>query len=164
MLGNLKLPLYFGSHYMVWGGPYLERPQGMVSVKLAREINAPADLELPIKDFSTPEQAATDAVMRVAVAFILRGEPLYAGCMGGRGRTGLFLSLLAKAFGVRSPVQYVRANYYEHAVETVQQMEFVRDYQIPLDVQKAVRRAKWRSLFSFGRNMTVYNGVFAQAA
>ena len=41
--------------------------------------------------------------------------------MGGWGRTGLFLALLAKVCGVENPVTYVRENYSPRAVETTDQ-------------------------------------------
>ena len=100
MLGSLRLPLYFGRYHTVFGGPYLDRPTGMVGVKLAREITAPHMVSVPIKDFSVPLQKDLDFGLGLAVANILDGDPVYAGCMGGKGRTGLFLAVLAKAFGV----------------------------------------------------------------
>ena len=63
------------------------------------------------------------------------------GCMGGIGRTGLMLSLLAKAFGVEDPVAYVRKHYYSHAVETKEQRQFIADFAIPLSVRWATARA-----------------------
>jgi hypothetical protein len=155
MLGQLKLPLFLGRYHVICGGPFRSRPKDMPAIKLAVEIDASADLKLDIEDYNVPEQQALDEVLRKAVTMILHGEPMYAGCMGGKGRTGLFLAILAKAFGVRDPVAYVRRHYYSHAVETNGQNEFVRDYQIPVDVQKMVRRAKWESLFRFRFNLTL---------
>ena len=57
------------------------------------------------------------------------------GCMGGIGRTGLMLALLAKSFGEEDPVRYVRATYYSHAVETAAQKQFIAEFKVPLSVR-----------------------------
>lgn len=50
-------------------------------------------------------------------------------CMGGHGRTGTALSILAALFGVvpddMCPVQYVRDHYCNNAVETDSQLKYV---------------------------------------
>jgi protein-tyrosine phosphatase len=126
----------------------------MVGVKLAREINRPHEVSIPIKDFSVPETAALDAGLTIAVARILAGDPIYAGCMGGRGRTGLFLAVLAKAFGIQAPVEYVREHYSVHAVETAEQYAFVLTYVVPADVVRAIKFAKVKSFFRWKAALT----------
>ena len=51
------------------------------------------------------------------------------GCLGGQGRTGLFLALLAKVWGIADPVKYVRRVYLRRAVETRDQEEWVADFE-----------------------------------
>ena len=154
MLGSLRLPLYFGRYHEVFGGPYVERPGSMRGIKLAREINRPHDLSIPIKDFSVPTTDDLDRGLTEAVRLILSGQPVYAGCMGGRGRTGLFLAVLAKAFGIRGPVEYVRENYSHHAVETREQYDFVMGYAIPEAVARSIQFARLRSVFYFSKCLT----------
>lgn len=153
-LGSLKLPLWLGSHHVIYGGPYKNKPEGLLGVKMAQEIRAAAAISIPTRDFSVPDRGVLDTGMGTAVRLILAGHPLYVGCMGGRGRTGLFLALLAKAFGVKDPVEYVRSHYYSHAVETEEQYEFVKQYAVPAEVAKAIRIAQVKSLVYFRKNRT----------
>lgn len=149
MNGIMKLPLARGRYYVVIGGPYRSRTKGTVGVKMAVEIKDPCEISIPTRDFSTPSVGDVDAGLRQAVSRLMDGEQLYVGCMGGYGRTGLFLSILAKAFKVSNdPVAYVRAVYSPRAVETGEQERFVASYAVPWDVQVKVRWAKIMSLFS----------------
>lgn len=154
MLGKLKLPLFFGKHYEVAGGPFREVPRTMVGVKMAQEIDHPFDISIPTRDFDVPQKDQLDAGLREAVEHIIKGDPVYVGCMAGRGRTGLFMAILAKAFGIENPVEYVRETYYEHAVETNAQYGFVTQYEIPSDVRWEIKAAKWWGMFNFKSNLT----------
>lgn len=157
MLGKMKLPLLTGKYFEVTGGPYKEADlMRFVGVKMAKEINLAADVNVPTVDFSVPKVADLTKGIREAVGYIVNGYPVYVGCMGGKGRTGLFMAILAKAWGIDLPVKYVRANYYSHAVETEGQYEFVKNYKVPRDVVQMVRRAKIMSPFGLVRNKTNY--------
>lgn len=144
-LGTLKLPLWFSRYVTVTGGPYMESPKTYYGVKLAEEIRAPYRVSIPTKDFSVPKKADLDEGLANAVRALLHGERVYVGCMGGRGRTGLFLAILAKAFGIKNPVEYVRKNYFSHAVETKEQYVFVTNYKVPFEVQLDISLSKCMS-------------------
>jgi hypothetical protein len=148
-LGDLKVPLTKRHYFTVTGGPYYDRPTSMVGVKMAQEIHLPCDVDIPTRDFSVPTPATLAYGLAEAVEQMLRGEPLYVGCMGGRGRTGLFLAVLAKAMGVKQPVEFVRKHYYPHAVETADQYRFVQEFEIPLDVKAAVKQARLNAQWYF---------------
>ncbi len=157
--GHLALPAAWGREFTVFGGPFRQCPleigeEEVVSLKLAPEIKAPCTFFLPIVDFSVPTTKQVDTVLPVIMDSILKGDVVYAGCMGGMGRTGLFLAVLAKAWGIPEPVKYVRENYYAHAVETANQAKFVAEYQIPEEVTKMVKRAKFWSFFGWTKHMT----------
>jgi protein-tyrosine phosphatase len=92
-----------------------------------------------------------DAGLEKAVQAITLGYPLYVGCMGGKGRTGLFLAVLAKAWGIKNPVEYVRANYYPHAVETKEQYAYVTNFKVSKAIRRRVWKAKAKSLVRFGQ-------------
>lgn len=154
MAGSIKLPLIFGKYFQVWGGPYRQVPDSMVGVKMAVEINHPHQISIPTRDYSVPRVLDVDRGLKQAVYEILVGNPVYVGCMGGVGRTGLFLAILAKAFGVKDPVQYVRLNYNPHAVETSQQMQYVQDYQVPQYVRMLISSAKLFGWITFKKNLT----------
>ena len=155
MLGSLKLPLWGWKYFTVYGGPYLERPTGMLGVKLAKEIKAPSYVKIDTPDFGVPNKRDARAGLWDVLDAITHGDPVYVGCMGGRGRTGLFLAILAKAFGVKNPVEYVRENYYEHAVETERQYQFVEEFEIDGHIKRKVAISKFFSLFSLRNNLTI---------
>jgi tRNA/tmRNA/rRNA uracil-C5-methylase (TrmA/RlmC/RlmD family) len=155
MLGNLKLPIYKDRHYVVYGGPYMRKPGAMVGVKMAQELKmhgkGHTEIDIPTRDFCTPNATALANGLETAVKQVLAGRPVYVGCYGGRGRTGLFLAVLAKAFGVESPVEYVRKNYYHHAVETAEQYKFVTQFKIPLKVKAMIALARVTARFKTNR-------------
>lgn len=153
-LGTLKLPLSGKKHYTVTGGPFPNCPRDMFGVKMAREIDFPHDVSIPTPDFSVPPAQAMEAGLLQAIQQITQGKPVYVGCMAGRGRTGLFLAVLSKCFGLTKPVEYVRENYYAHAVETSEQYSYVMNYRVPIAVQRLVKIAKLKSFFRFKHNLT----------
>jgi hypothetical protein len=154
VLGRLPLPATKRNHWTVAGGPYRHRPDYYVGLKLAKEIKAAFDYKIDIEDFRTPKVFEVDAAMISVVPHILKSERVYVGCMGGRGRTGLFLACLAKAFGVENPVLYVREHYYPHAVETDQQWSFVADYEVPEQVLRSIWWAKVKAFFRRSGSLT----------
>lgn len=147
--GHLELPLRAKKHYIVFGGPFVEKPkaQGFIGVKMAAEIGVPCEIDIPTPDFQVPPKAVLDKGLLEAVKAITKGKPVYVGCMAGRGRTGLFLSILAKAFGIEKPVEFVREHYYAHAVETRGQYDFVTNYEVPAEVLKELKWARFISHF-----------------
>lgn len=60
---------------------------------------------------------------------VLRAEKkrVVISCLGGHGRTGTTLAILANMMGVTKtdPVQFVRTNYCDEAVETKSQVEYI---------------------------------------
>ena len=54
------------------------------------------------------------------------GHKVHAGCIGGHGRTGLFLAALyAHMTGEADAIAHVRKHYCEKAVETKKQVDFL---------------------------------------
>ena len=143
-----KLPLVLGGRlHQVVGGPFgavlgLGGLPAAFSVKLEARAPAPATLTFPIPDFGIPDdpQAFLEAV-QAALTALLRGRPVFVGCAGGMGRTGLFLAAMAKVVGVADPVAYVRDWYHPGAVETRAQESFLAG----LDTGAATRKLVWKS-------------------
>lgn len=156
MNGTLRLPLNRNSFYTVFGGPYKERPLTMKGVNMAIELPLSCDISIPTKDFSVPNDLAMTFGLQKAVTLLLKGYPVYVGCFGGIGRTGIFLAILAKAFGCTDPIQYVRQNYMPRAVERKMQEEFVNSFPIPTSVKLKIALARVRYFFRSG-NLTVVN-------
>lgn len=142
MLGIMKLYLRDGLYVEVTGGPYAKCPGTHLGVKMAVELPYPCDVSIPTKDFSVPDVDDLDAGLRHVVKNLLQGAPVYVGCLAGQGRTGLFMAILAKAFGEEEPVAYVREHYYPHAVETSEQAKFVEQYEIPFGVKMRILSMK----------------------
>lgn len=150
MLGQLKLPLTSRAYFTVTGGPsYEAKNYQMVFVKMAKEIAIPCNIDIPTRDFSVPDDHDLAVGLERAVDAILSGLPVYVGCMAGRGRTGLFLAILARAFGMPDPVEYVRELYYPHAVETDGQYDFVMNFPIPQSVLDAIARKRFFTRLQF---------------
>jgi hypothetical protein len=79
-------------------------------------------------DFGVPEDVAgLLAVLSTARDRARRGDRVEVGCLGGHGRTGTALALLALLGGYppSDAVAWVRANYCTQAVETAEQEAFV---------------------------------------
>ena len=147
------LPLKFGfpaAFYAlkVHGGPFDQRPKRPESFNVCvRAERVPPDAvhaRLPIVDFEVPEpeqrQLVEDTLFQALKAAIA-GKTVYVGCMGGVGRTGLFMALLAKTAGALDPVSYVRASYASHAVETAEQKAYVETF----DVARLRTRLFWQA-------------------
>lgn len=160
MNGKLHLPMARGRYYTVYGGPYKKRPESLngfptYGVKMADEIRLMSDVAIDVVDFGIPTVQQVDDALLQVVNLILSGRPVYVGCMGGIGRTGLLLAILAKVWGIEEPVKYVRVNYMAHAVETAPQMAFVRDYEPPPEVIGRMNWAKVWSFFRWKRSLTL---------
>ncbi len=127
--------------YQVYGGPYRTKPYDFYGVKMAEEINEPCAVDIPTKDFDVPGVAVMREGLSRGVMAILSGQKVYAGCMGGIGRTGLFLALVSKVFSeadalvnldayYTGPITHVRTSYKKSAVETVPQIRFIQDFDV----------------------------------
>lgn len=144
------LPTLFGKKFTaVYGGPYYDRPATHFGVKMAVEISTPCDVNIPTRDYSVPSMPIlSDGLTETLLHMVHNpGKPVYVGCMGGIGRTGLFLAVMAKAFGAKEPVAYVREHYLSHAVETAHQQKFVKAFEVTSQQRWLVFRLRLRNFF-----------------
>lgn len=126
-----RLPLTVGGKtYWITGGPISAADQvpGAFRVNLSLTQQHAADLRLPTEDFGCPPADAMQAAVAQTLDVLFSDRAVYAGCVGGKGRTGLFLACMAKAIGTPDPLTYVRFHYHRHAVESLQQGRFLRDW------------------------------------
>ncbi len=125
------LPVVLGSEiHILMGGPYRSKPVHFKGVKMAEEIHEPCSIDIPTRDFATPDEKVFLRGVVEGFVRMFRGQHLYVGCMGGIGRTGLYMAAMAKCMYDAGwidddPVAYVRRHYLPHAVETEQQQEFI---------------------------------------
>lgn len=147
MNGSILLKSYGGGNYQIYGGPIRLKPQGMIGVNMTQsDMNC--QINIPTKDFQVPPVELTLIGLRQALRYAWQGFPVYVGCGAGWGRTGTFLALLAKAWGIKDPVGWVRKTYTKEAVETADQERYVRDFVIPWDIRWLVFRMKITGIFS----------------
>ena len=165
MKSNGKLPIKLGwagayRSFEITGGPFdnFVQAEGRFGVCVRAEpVSRPhAGVTLPIHDFSVPKmpKGQVDCVIQRALQEALDGKEVYVGCMGGWGRTGLFLALLAKACGKEDPVGYVRKHYTPHAVETYDQVRYVAAFDVSRLRNRlffAAWRVRWGRTFPWFR-------------
>ena len=140
---------YAWQQFTIHGGPFpkyeASKSGNTFGVNLRAEARHPCDLHLPIKDFGNPdgppEKVAAAITLTIHAAML--GLHGYVGCAGGWGRTGLFLSLVAKALGEDAPVEFVRRTYGLNAVETRGQEQYVAHFDVEA-LRKEMRACAWR--------------------
>lgn len=147
---NEKMPFVAGSiRGDIYGGPFKKFKPGrrLISIKMAEEIDAACDVSVPTEDYSVPSTSDMEAGLVAALDALSKGNDIYVGCMGGTGRTGLFMACMANLMlhfnngeikhegeTYTNPVKYVRATYRPHAVETEQQYDYARSLRPNLAV------------------------------
>ena len=134
--GTLNIDAGFWGMYrkhQVFGGPFDQYPGKPYFGVIVRAEKVPDnyDVHLPIRDFDVPhDEKYVILALKRTITAILDDEPVYIGCMGGWGRTGLFMALLCKVFGCTDPIEQVRETYHPHAVETKAQAKYVADFNV----------------------------------
>ena len=138
-----SIPVKMGKrvNFYLYGGPYMScRDPNMVKINLALENGMPCDYGIHIPDFGVPtDMNHFEAVVMRALHHGLSGEGVFVGCGAGMGRTGTFMSCIAKTmFDYKKrvhlrgrgddPIRYVRVNYNHGAVETGKQAQFVYNF------------------------------------
>jgi len=113
-------------------GPYVERVPGTLGMKLAAEIKAPCDIDMPTRDFGVwPRKEFEDGLVK-AITLAMAGELIYIGCMLGQGRTGTVVASLFRTLSdsEEDPIAWTRRTYNPHAVETEEQEELVYAFDV----------------------------------
>lgn len=149
--GSITLPTGFKTAWLdltFHGGqfPRYQKKPNTFGVNLRAEANHSCQMLLPIADYSVPTDHASvvQAKVQRIIEMRMQGMDIYVGCMGGIGRTGLMLALVAKALGAEHPVAYVREHYLSHAVETEEQAQYVDDFDVS-SIQKTLFLTAWNA-------------------
>lgn len=89
--------------------------------------NEGSEIYFPVMDFSVPKDPEEyKKLVEWTAKEIRKGKKIHAGCIGGHGRTGMFLSaLVAHMTEEANPIKYVRDNYCDRVVEGVEQVDFL---------------------------------------
>jgi hypothetical protein len=91
------------------------------------ETGGPIEVYFKIWDGDAPDDKPEFKLMIAWVAEqLLAGKKVHAGCIGGHGRTGMFLAALRKHMtGDENATQHVRDHYCKKAVESTKQVDFL---------------------------------------
>lgn len=126
-LGTIKADLV--------GGPYNSKPDRFYGIKMAAEIQKDCVISIPTADYNVPDTGRLMAGLYAGITLAQQQCPLWVGCMGGIGRTGLYFGALAKVMAeyqrltkhkvTIDPVLYVRSHYIPHAIETAHQISWL---------------------------------------
>ena len=133
--GRLELSLE-GQRISISGGPFDAMPEGARGFCLeagAARIGE-AEWQLDVPDYGVPDEAALRAVLQQMLE-AMRAAPddaYHIGCKAGIGRTGTVMACLAILAGVveGDPVAWLRAAYFQGAIETPGQEAFVRGFTL----------------------------------
>lgn len=80
----------------------------------------------PIINMGVPNLDRLEEALAFAMSHINEGHSIHVGCIGGHGRTGLFLSaLLFRMYGDENATQTLRDMYCPHAVESQAQVDYL---------------------------------------
>jgi hypothetical protein len=86
------------------------------------------EVKYEITDMSTPKTPAMfDKLVDWTKQQLEAGRKVHCGCIGGHGRTGMFLAALVSKFGEKDAIAYVRRHYCKRAVESSTQVKFLVD-------------------------------------
>lgn len=100
----------------------------------------------PITDHSVPQDVKEFLSLLDHLHEALQaGEKVHLGCIGGHGRTGLVLSALVNRItGNPNATQYVRDHYCVRAVESTEQIEFLKKHFciVPVTPSRQAHKSK----------------------
>jgi hypothetical protein len=68
-------------------------------------------------------------ILNVVHEYIIKGKHVHIHCIGGHGRTGTIIACyIGKYTNIENPIEWVRENYCEKAIETTKQHNFIVSY------------------------------------
>lgn len=84
----------------------------------------------PIQDMKAPSDPAQfKKLIEWLSVQLIAGKKVHVGCIGGHGRTGIvFAALVKHMLGMEDAIEYVRENYCEKAVESQEQVSFLKTH------------------------------------
>lgn len=130
-MATKTIPIFLPGDKIAWvmAGPTRELPDTHMLVRCAAEIPVPFDriaFDVATGDFKPFDDQLLSWMLPMIMEYLRddTSKPLYVGCMGGTGRTGTMLALLAAQHpgmtGIEA-ITYIRQIYKSGAVETQEQ-------------------------------------------
>lgn len=121
---NSQTPVFkIGGTEIYGGGIYEDLPEVDVVIEL-HERRSNNYIFVPIKDFDVPD--LPKEFWHKLYKKIQGYNKVMVRCLGGHGRTGMVLAILAGSSGIDYPCKFIREKYCEHAIETDEQKKYVR--------------------------------------
>ena len=130
-------PLKIGE-YVIYGGScssprckdadvYIGFDSSMQSTAKGFPWTAGHEIYFRVPDQSVPTDVANyHKLVEWTAAQLIDGRKVHVGCIGGHGRTGMFLSALVKhMLGDEDATTYVRKHYCDKSVESQAQVDFL---------------------------------------
>jgi hypothetical protein len=133
----LKLP---GTELVIYGGSciqpsvtdvdvYIGFDSGMRPTQRSWPWKKGEEFLFKITDMHAPDDAAEfKKLVGWTVKRLEAGSKVHCGCIGGHGRTGTFLAALVAHYGEKDAIDYVRKNYCQKAVESGDQVQFLKKH------------------------------------
>lgn len=115
------------------------------------------DINFHIPDMQSPKDVKQfKKLINWTIEQLTEGKKLYCGCIGGHGRTGLFLAALTTVMtGNKNSIKTVRDNYCKKAVESKEQIDWLH---INFGINKI--KASKQSYYSTKFNSSNHNDDF----
>jgi|8_EtaG_2_1085327.scaffolds.fasta_scaffold00901_16 protein-tyrosine phosphatase len=135
-------------------------PDGFTCVNHVQAIDTPHIIELEWPDFSIPSNVGREFWVSLVADIKTKGiKSISCQCMGGHGRTGVQLAILAHLMIEKKNqtwkdagelIQWVRDSYCSHAVEAQSQQEYIATVcQIPHGEDKVQTLSSSASVFDW---------------
>jgi hypothetical protein len=103
-------------------------------------------LYYPCTDYSVlPEDVARDAASKI-IKELKEGKRIGISCMGGHGRTGYLAAIVLGKLGVEDPIELIRTNYCDSAVESNEQVKQIAKILNKPELEKT-HEIKWEGLY-----------------
>lgn len=112
---------------------------------------------IPIEDYSVlPKWVEAEMVNKV-LDLLMSDKKVAIFCIGGHGRTGYFTSLLLGKLGIEDPIDYLRKNYCEKAVEAKCQVEAIANFLDRPELIERYRMTEREIGFRYNYNYSGYS-------
>jgi hypothetical protein len=123
---------------------YIGFQSGMLKTNRQWPWTSGHDIEFRVTDFHAPDKKHTKAYIELVdwtVEQLASGTRVHAGCIGGHGRTGMFLAAIMARLGEENPIAWTREHYCDRATESIEQVKFLHEnFGCEVDAEPAKHR------------------------
>ncbi len=82
----------------------------------------------PINDFEVLPTDILDRLVEEILTYLENGKLVGLFCVGGHGRTGYIAACVLGLLGIEDPINYIRTNYCEKAIESNEQVKAISKF------------------------------------